>query len=205
MNDPDRQAHIKWQAAYFDEKAPYFVQPIPPAVQQRTKQIVGSASLSPHSRVLDVGTGAGVLIDHFLQSGVRKENIVGCDLSSGMLEQARKLYPEVTFWQGDIIDFPASFGEFDCIFFNACFGNLLQPQRVLTHINKMLKVGGRVVISHPMGAGFVKELQEQDQRLIAHLLPDSELLQQWCKACELVLDTFIDEPQLYIAVLRRRN
>lgn len=202
MNESNRRAHAKWQADYFDEKAPIFVQPIPQDVRQRTRQIVEAAKLSLDARALDVGTGAGVLIEHFLEIGLAQQNIVGCDLSNGMLKEASQRYPAVTFWQGDIADFPLSYGTFDSVFFNACFGNLWEPLLVINHVRTLLRERGSIVISHPMGAGFVRELQALEKNLIPHLLPDRALLEDWCKRNDLRIETFIDEPNLYIAVLR---
>ena len=58
------------------------------------------------TRILDVGTGAGVLIPYFETLGAAQGNVTGVDVSPGMLEVARRRYPEATFWEGDVVDFP---------------------------------------------------------------------------------------------------
>src|SRR5262249_9850186 len=115
MREDERRAHAEFQRAYFDKLANGFTQPIPADVEARTARMVEAAALGAGSRVLDVGTGTGVLIAHFLRAGVKAENITGCDLSSNMLKQARDRYPDVTFWQGDFLDFPPEQGPFDAI------------------------------------------------------------------------------------------
>src|SRR5207245_15029 len=97
----------------------------------RTGLIVAAAGLSAGSTVVDVGTGTGVLIKHFLEEGVCAQDITGCDLSGNMLEEARRRYPDVNFWQGDFVEFDGPSGSADAVFFNACFGNILDQDRAL--------------------------------------------------------------------------
>ena len=47
----------------------------------------------------DLGCGAGRITQHLHELGL---DAFGIDLSDGMLDQARKLYPHLTFTQGDI-------------------------------------------------------------------------------------------------------
>ena len=105
---------------------------------------------------MDVGTGIGVLIPHIQRYGVR--NIVGCDLSAGMLAEAQLRYPEVRYWQGDVIDLPDELGPFDVVFFNGMFGNVWSQRDALEKVSAQLSQTGRILISHPLGAwqmGFV--------------------------------------------------
>lgn len=202
MPEADKlKEHAERQRLYFDQKVSAFTLPIPQSVQERTKMIVHSVKLDDKSQVLDVGTGTGALIEHLLQAGVKSANIVGCDLSPKMLAQAKSRYPEVRFWQGDVFNFPQSFGLFDAIFFNACFGNLLDQPAVLIKAKTLLACGGQIIISHPMGANFVKALNLGEPEIVPHLLPEAKKLKDLAEKLTLRITTFIDEPNLYIAVL----
>lgn len=201
---PDRKReHVEYQKAYFDKNYDFFRQSIPADVVDRTKEIVRTALLDSNSRVLDVGTGMGVLIPHFAAQGVKPENIVGCDLSEQMLAEARARNPGVRFWQGDFAELPAEFGNFDAVFFNACFGNFFDETATLQNAASRLCPGGRIVISHPMGNPFVKQLKAQDPQLVLNPLPSKDELEKWCAALGLELAVFCDEPNLYIAILRQ--
>lgn len=205
MSDRERRSFDELQRSYFDNAADHFIQPVPDEVQQRTSRIVAAAELKARSRVLDVGTGAGVLINYFLSQKVQPENIVGCDLSEGMLSKARQRHPQVTFWPGDIVDFPDKFGKFDAIFFNACFGNFFNQDAVILRGTQLLSNHGCLVISHPMGSSFVAALKEQYPQIVPHLLPKKAQLLKWCAQHELTLETYCNEKLLYIAVLRVRQ
>lgn len=205
MPKDKRQAHADLQRSYFDLKINIFKLPIPEDVQARTHRIIEASAVSSGCRVLDVGTGIGVLVAHFLAAGVTPADIVGCDLSERMLAEARQRYPGVTFWQGDFLDFPSSAGPFDAVFFNACFGNFYDQDSVITKAVSLLDGGGRIVISHPMGARFVAQLNAHEPEIVPHLLPGHERLSKWCKQHDLTLSHWVDERDLYIARLDLRT
>ncbi len=195
----NRRQHNLYQRRVFDENVEFFRQPIPEDVERRTQQIVAAAKLKAKDRVLDVGTGTGVLIPHIQRCGVR--DIIGCDLSEPMLAEARKRYPGVKFWCGDVIDIPAALGPFDAIFFNAVFGNMWNQQDTLRVSAGHLHRNGRIIISHPMGAAFAKELAAQDPRMIPHTLPGEKRVAELIRDLPLTVQAFRDEKLLYLCVL----
>jgi ubiquinone/menaquinone biosynthesis C-methylase UbiE len=68
----------------------------------------------PVERALDVGTGTGggarVLAERFPQA-----EVVGVDVSPGMLEEARRLSPGVSFVEGDAANLPFGDESFDLV------------------------------------------------------------------------------------------
>jgi len=210
-DDTERKLHSQVQSTYFDKHFDFFCRDVPESIQGRTRNIVQETNLHAHAKVLDVGTGTGALIKHFLEFGISQRNIIGCDLSREMIDNARKRYPHVYYWRGDILDFPLAFPEdapdhikeVDTIFFNACFGNVWNQEETLAHSRKLLAAGGKIAISHPMGKRFVAALNASEPDLVPHLLPDLKKLQDWSLLMEAtVVDKFIDEPDLYLAILR---
>ncbi len=187
----------------FDENVEFFRQPISADVQRRTEQIVVAAKLKPNDRVLDVGTGIGVLSPHIQRFGVW--DIIGCDLSEPMLAEARKRYPGVKFWHGDVIDIPSALGPFDAIFFNAVFGNMWSQQDTLRISAGHLNRNGRIIISHPMGSAFAKELAAQDPKMIPHTLPGQKRMAEVIRNLPLKVQAFRDEKRLYLCVLEHMS
>ena len=84
----NRSSHNKYQKRIFTKEADSFHKPIPDEVEKRLQRIVATAALSRGERVLDVGTGTGVLIPHIRQYGI--DEVVGCDLSAVMLAKAQE-------------------------------------------------------------------------------------------------------------------
>lgn len=199
----ERKIHDNLQGQYFDERADFFCQPIPKDIQERTRAIVATANLNCNSSVLDVGCGTGVLFQYFKESGVLEENITGCDLSRSMLERAQQHYPHAKYFQGDIIDFPDESGKFNAVFFNACFGNIYDQLAALKKAVSILKPGGQIIISHPLGAQFVKGLHASEPEIVPHLLPNKDTLTGWSRTIKTELTDFVDDDLCYIANLQR--
>ncbi|MBY0360019.1 MAG: class I SAM-dependent methyltransferase [Candidatus Obscuribacterales bacterium] len=201
MKPQNSSQHTSYQKDYFDANVDFFRQPIPLEIQERTVEIVNSAALRKSMQVLDVATGVGVLIPYFLKAGIEPSSILGVDLSAEMLSEAKKNYPDVGFWQGDILEYPLSGSPFDAVFLNACFGNFFDQFAVLKHCRALLSATGKIVISHPLGNSFVLRLKEQDPRLVLALLPDKTKLEAWAGELNLVLQQYRDEEELYLALL----
>lgn len=196
-----RQQHNSYQQEIFDERVESFRQTISKDIQERTRQIVAAANLGPDDRVLDAGTGIGVLIPHIQLYGV--SHIVGCDISPAMLAEARQRFPEVRFWCGDVIDLPREMGLFDLVLFNAMFGNVCDQRKMLERITARLTLAGRIIISHPMGASFQAKLRCENPRLVPHLLPDKKILEELIRDLPLRVHQFQDEVELYLCVLQQ--
>jgi len=211
MANEERRQHNELQTRYFDERAELFEQKVPGDIQQRTAYIVTTAGVNAQSTILDVGSGTGVLIGHFLAAGAKQENIVACDLSQRMLALASIHYHKVHFWLGDVMEFsfdsvdsnfPPHVKAFDHIFFNACFGNMLDQVAVLRHSRTLLSQQGKIVISHPLPK-FVQSLHATEPEIVPNLLPSA----QWCgekaKELGLTVEHFESSNQLYLAILAR--
>lgn len=194
-----RNQHNAYQTAVFDGRVHEFRDTIPGDVRARTEEIVAAAELSPADRVLDVGTGRGVLIPLFRRYGVT--DIVACDLSPSMLEEAGALFPDVVYWCGDVIDLPADRGRFDCLFFNAMFGNVWDQRITLEKSVLRLTDTGRMIISHPMGSAFQRSLSIQNPDLVPHTLPDAQRINDLIAGLPLRVKLLRDETHLYLCVL----
>ncbi len=200
-NSKAREAHQAYQKEFFDKNVGFFTRPVPEDVEERTAAIVAAAGLTFDARVLDVGTGTGVLLKFMLAAGVKPENIVACDLSQQMIAEAKERYPEVNFQLGDVTELPPSLGKFDAIFFNACFANMFDPKATLEYVAQFLTDNGCVVISQPVGRGFVDQLHEYEPQLVPHHMPTRAELDSWCDEFKLHLRQYRDEGKFYLAIL----
>lgn len=197
-----RSEHREFQRSYFKQAVDFFRQPLPEDIDKRTREIVRIADITASDKILDVGTGTGVLIQYFLEFGVPPQSITGCDLSSEMLAEAKKRYPSVRLVHSDIDEFPTDGASFDVAFFNGCFGNMYNPVSTLQRTSLLLSAGGKIVISHPLGNNFLAGLKEREPDLVLRLLPALAELQQWCNSeIPADLELFHDTGDFYIAIL----
>jgi ubiquinone/menaquinone biosynthesis C-methylase UbiE len=184
----------------------------------RLDRIAESGNLAPGKRVLDVGTGVGTMVGLVSKPGrANAHDVVGLDLCQEMLEAAQDQHPDATLVLGDIMEFelkdlqseddePGSPApqKFDAIFFNAVFGNLADQRAALDKAASLCRIGGRVIVSHPMGSEFVASLVKEDSYFTPNSLPTSETLNQMLRFLPLsVHGQVVDEEEFYLAVMVR--
>lgn len=144
------------QRRRFNELVDVFDTPQPPEVMARLEEVVAAARLSPGEVVLDVGTGAGVLIP--LIENYHPAAILACDLAEKMLERVGQKHPAVRTHRADIALLPLPSDSVDVIFMNAMYGNIADKMGACRNGARMLRPRGRLVVSHPEGRAFVDQL-----------------------------------------------
>ncbi len=197
---PAKRPETEVQRRYFDSVADVFSAQPPAEVLARVERIVALAELAPGERVLDVGSGTGVLLPFVLRH--QPSRVVACDLSAEMLARLHTRFPQVETLQGDITTLDLPEGSFDCAFLNAVFPNLPDKPAALRNLARLLAVGGRMVISHPEGRAFVLRLRDELPFPIDPLPGEAEL-RALLAPHPLRLELYVDEPHLYAAVARR--
>ena len=101
----------------------------------------------PGLRILDMGCGTGkqLTADHCKFSGLR---MVGVDVFHGMLLQAQKRCNEIIWIQGDNTNLPFRITSFDYITNQFSYHHVYQKDRLITETYRILKPGGRFVITN---------------------------------------------------------
>ncbi len=190
------------QRRHFNELVDVFDTPQPLDVMERLGEIVSAAKLRRGDVVLDVGTGAGVLIP--LIKSYHPSVILACDLAERMLQRVREKYPEVRTYHADITVLTLDAASTNLIFMNAMYGNIADKPRACQNAARMLRPGGRLVVSHPEGRPFVDQLRVTSDLFIKSL-PNRKEFQALLSPLELDVITYRDEPQLYVMVAQRRK
>src|SRR5438874_346483 len=107
---------------------------------------IAAAGINSSSIVVDVGIGTGFIAEGALAAGAR---VIGVDSSDGMLEQARKRFGVARFEarSGDIESLPVGTSEVDVVLGNMVLHHATDPPRAILEMARILKPGGRVVIT----------------------------------------------------------
>lgn len=112
-------------------------------------------------RILDVGCGTG-MSTLALRNRFPKAEIVGVDLSASMLENAKKLLPDVKWIQRDCSESLDDLGQFDLVFSNAFLQWLSNQENFIKNIRKCIKENGILALQIPnfepmLIAGIIRE------------------------------------------------
>lgn len=103
----------------------------------------------------DFGCGPGQTTKFLYDLGVK--DVVGIDLSSGMIKTASKLFPEIKFEAGDLLNLPYSRGYFcaGIAFYAVVHFTYDQLKLAFSEIHKVLKDEGQFLFSFHVGEGTV--------------------------------------------------
>jgi len=119
--------------------------PVRAIERARTRQIVELLDVLPHHRVLEVGVGAGNVLDR-VPTGLR----FGLDLSASLLRDARlRLASRATLLRGDAACLPFADDSFDRVLSSEVLEHLPDPGAAVGEIARVTRPGGIVVLSVP--------------------------------------------------------
>jgi SAM-dependent methyltransferase len=108
----------------------------------------GRFDASRFHRILDVGSGAGQIIRHLLETAAPDAEIVGFDLSAEMLRRARERLASTRplFVAADMMQMPFRDGAFDCITCGYVLEHIPDPLPGLSEFARVLRPGGVVLL-----------------------------------------------------------
>ena len=200
MLPEEAKAIAEHQRRRFNELVDVFYRPQPPEVMARLREIVAPAELSPGAVALDVGTGVGVLIP--LIQSYQPAAVLACDVAEKMLQRVQDKYPAVRTFHTDVVSLALASTSLDAIFMNGMYGNIADKPAACGNAARMLRSGGRLVVSHPEGRDFVDQLRATSD-LFMESLPTKEGFETVLGPLGLEVIAYRDEPKLYLMVARK--
>ena len=188
------------QRRRFNDLVDVFDRPQPLEIMERLQEIVSSAGLRPGEVVLDVGTGVGVLIPLILS--YQPAAVLACDVAEKMLRRVQDKYPAVRTYHADIASLDLASTSLDAIFMNGMYGNIADKPAACQNAARMLRSGGRLVVSHPEGRAFIDQLRASSD-LFIEPFPTREEFETLLEPLGFEVITYRDEPKLYLMVARK--
>lgn len=145
---------------------------------------IAVASLKEGEVILDLGSGAG--FDAFLASPRvgKTGKVIGVDMTDEMLEKARAnakngAFENVEFKKGDIEDLPIEDNTVDAIISNCVINLAPNKEKVFKEAYRVLKTGGRLMISDVVLIKPLTEEMKQDKELIVGCVSGAILKQDY--------------------------
>lgn len=110
------------------------------------QRAVELAAVGPGDRVLDVATGTGDLAIALAKQVGTTGEVIGCDFSDAMLEQARRKAPELRFEHANALELPYPPDHFTAATVGFGLRNFSDRKRALAELVRVVEPGGRVVV-----------------------------------------------------------
>jgi ubiquinone/menaquinone biosynthesis C-methylase UbiE len=196
------------QREFFDSRAlEWEYDCYPEEVRGRLADLIPEFGLAPGARVLDVGTGPGVLIP-YLRQAIRPEGrICAFDLSFQMVLQARckRLQEQDLVVQADAHHLPFDASIFDNIICFAAFPHFDDPAQALFEMTRVARSGARVVIAHLLSREELARHHGGHAAVAEDALPDAEQMGGLFEQAGLEKPLIEDRPGRYLATAKKRS
>jgi ubiquinone/menaquinone biosynthesis C-methylase UbiE len=135
--------------------------------ERRLRALIALAGAAPGARVLEVGCGAGHVLERFGETAR-----VGVDLSPTMLGRSRRrLGEDAALAQATADKLPFADGAFDVVVCTEVLEHVPDPVAVVAELARVVRAEGRVVVSIPNEASI-----DRVKRVLRRLLPFRRVL-----------------------------
>jgi ubiquinone/menaquinone biosynthesis C-methylase UbiE len=135
-------------------------------IEASTRETIARLPLRPPDRLLDIGCGTGILLDR-LAAIHPAAQLVGMDPVPEMLAAARhRLSPAIELYHGWAEQLPFADAQFDLVVSCNMFHYIGRPLDALQEIRRVLRPGGRLVITDWCGDYTACRLVDLYQRTL---------------------------------------
>ncbi len=169
--------------------------------------LVSKLNLATGMKVLDVGTGTGILIPTLAKAVGSSGLVVGVDFAEKMVEASKRKYSELRNVKFELVnieelDYPAGF--FDAVTCFGMFPHIQNKERALDKMHHALKLKGKLMIAHALSRRELRELHSREPQVAHDGLPSKAGMTKLLKNCGFSIDYFEDRPGSYICISHKQ-
>jgi demethylmenaquinone methyltransferase/2-methoxy-6-polyprenyl-1,4-benzoquinol methylase len=174
---------------------------------EKVQYIIDLLEIQSNDKILDVGTGTGILIP-FYEKYLVTGGVVAVDYSEKMIKVARSKYPEkehplISFRVCDVYDLKYD-GEFDLVVCYSCFPHFVDQPLALKILSGALKKGGRLVVAHSDSAKKINGVHMSGGVEVGNdFLPRMDRLKQMMTESGLAVTFERDDENYFICIARK--
>ena len=191
---------------FFDKLAPTWDDNEIKSTPERIKSILGKLGISKGMKILDLGTGTGVLVPYLSEMVGEKGDVTAIDLSEGMLSLARKKYGHLKNVEFLKIDFEEEEipGKYDVAILYSVYPHLHAPADTMEWLFKMnMKPDGVIVIAFPADEVFINNIHHERKADHDHL-PPAHILAEMINNRGFRATVLAATPEEYIVEIKKR-
>lgn len=174
----------------------------------KIKYILNLLNTKNGSRILDVGTGTGILVPFLSEKVGIQGEITAIDFANKMIEVAQRKYEygNVSFICDNVfeVDFPNKY--FDFIICYSVFPHFEDKQSAINILSKYMKDGGKLAICHSQSREAINNLHKKVSKVVEEdNLPTIDVIKGYFKNSNLKIIVEIDNDEMFVIVASKMN
>lgn len=174
--------------------------------EEKINTLLSKLNITDNSKVLDIGTGTGVLIP-FLKSLNPNGYIKGVDISSEMLNVAREKFRNIEKVSFELVDVEKDVinETYDSIVLYSMFPHLKDKTNTIKKlVEKNLEKSGQLIIAHSNSRTFLNNMHKEKNECLSEdrLISVTDQRYLFEKVGLKVVDAFEDN-EIYYLVIKR--
>jgi len=161
---------------------------------KKLEKIMELSDIKEEAKILDVGTGTGILISYLLEKS--PSSITAVDISENMILMAKKKYKDcrVKFVTKDILEYNET--GFDYIFLYSAYPHFNDKHKLFSHILTLANNGGKIIIAHSMSKEKINEIHRKNHAIQNDSLPPVETTAK-IMSNYFEVDKMVDNDEMY--------
>jgi ubiquinone/menaquinone biosynthesis C-methylase UbiE len=187
---------------FFDQLASTWeAESFPPETRKKLEALVDTFEIQGGARVLDAGTGTGILHPLLLRAVGETGWVLAFDLSYEMIARAAKKTAPASLLclQADSAKLPLASDTFDHIVCFAAFPHFADQRCALQEMARVAKKDGQLVIAHLMSRAEIAHHHDSHPSVAGDHLPKESRLRRMLSDAGWRAMEITDEPGQYLA------
>ncbi|WP_350343080.1 methyltransferase domain-containing protein [Proteinivorax tanatarense] len=169
----------------------------------KVEYILDLLEIKKGDKILDVGTGTGVLVPILSKKVGLSGNVKAIDIADKMIEVAQKKYnyDNVEFVCDDVLKIKEDKNEHDHIICYSMFPHFQNKEQAVKLLASKLSNGGKLVICHSQSREAINNLHKSKGEAVKEdNLPDFTVIKQYYHKAGLDIVKKIDTEQMFVVI-----
>ena len=151
------------------------------------EKLINLADIPAEAKVLDVGSGTGVLLPYLHAAVGARGEITAVDFSENMLAKAQEKFSNLTnvnFLVGDVLEMDLPQNFYDVVICLNFFPHLhTRKEEFLRKMNYALNSSGSLIVMHDISRATVNSIHRESKVVAEHRLPEAKVVGEMFQAC----------------------